>query len=108
VIASTRSRVAAGVAVLTLVAAACGGGGSSEPAAAPATDAAVEASQAEAETPVETDDPAEPPAEPASEPAPGVVVPAALEFDAALVGGGAIDARALAGKPTVFWFWAPT
>ncbi|MGK0277238.1 MAG: hypothetical protein ACI9N0_003639, partial [Ilumatobacter sp.] len=37
-----------------------------------------------------------------------VVAPAALQFSAPLVGGGEIDAAALAGKPTLFWFWAPT
>jgi hypothetical protein len=37
-----------------------------------------------------------------------VVVPEALQFVAPAVGGGEIDAAALAGKPTIFWFWAPT
>ncbi len=37
-----------------------------------------------------------------------VVAPAALQFSAPLVGGGELDATTLAGKPTVFWFWAPT
>jgi hypothetical protein len=40
--------------------------------------------------------------------APAVVVPAALQFSAPLVGGGTFDGAASAGKPTVFWFWAPT
>ena len=35
-------------------------------------------------------------------------VPDILSFTAPLVGGGEIDARTLAGKPTVLWFWAPT
>ncbi len=39
---------------------------------------------------------------------PAVVVPEALQFTAPLVGGGTFDGPALAGKPTVFWFWAPT
>ena len=39
---------------------------------------------------------------------PSAVVPASLQFSAPLVGGGDIDAATLAGKPTVFWFWAPT
>jgi hypothetical protein len=34
--------------------------------------------------------------------------PASLQFTAPLVGGGEIDAATLAGKPTLFWFWAPT
>ena len=37
-----------------------------------------------------------------------VVVPEALQFTAPLVGGGTFDGAAVAGKPTVFWFWAPT
>lgn len=37
-----------------------------------------------------------------------VAVPEALRFTAPLVGGGTFDGAAAAGKPTVFWFWAPT
>ena len=37
-----------------------------------------------------------------------VTAPASLQFTAPLVGGGDIDAATLAGKPTLFWFWAPT
>ncbi len=39
---------------------------------------------------------------------PAVVVPEALQFTAPLVGGGTFDGASAAGKPTVFWFWAPT
>lgn len=39
---------------------------------------------------------------------PAVVVPELLQFTAPLVGGGTFDGAAAAGKPTVFWFWAPT
>ncbi len=35
-------------------------------------------------------------------------VPDVLAFTAPLVGGGELDAAALADKPTAFWFWAPT
>lgn len=35
-------------------------------------------------------------------------IPEILRFSAPTVGGGEIDATALAGTPTVFWFWAPT
>jgi hypothetical protein len=38
----------------------------------------------------------------------GVVVPEALQFTAPLVGGGEFSGAAVADKPTVFWFWAPT
>ena len=40
--------------------------------------------------------------------APPAGVPEALQFSAPLVGGGTFDGAATAGKPTVFWFWAPT
>jgi hypothetical protein len=39
---------------------------------------------------------------------PAVVVPEALQFTAPLVGGGTFDGAEAAGKPTMFWFWAPT
>ena len=57
--------------------------------------------------------PVEPGATPAPTDAPApteapVVVPEALQFTAPLVGGGTFDGAAAAGKPTVFWFWAPT
>lgn len=39
---------------------------------------------------------------------PAAVVPETLQFTAPLVGGGTFDGAAVAGKPTVFWFWAPT
>ena len=35
-------------------------------------------------------------------------VPELLQFTAPLVGGGSFDGAAVAGTPTVFWFWAPT
>ena len=34
-------------------------------------------------------------------------VPAALQFDAPLVGGGRFDARQQSGRPLALWFWAP-
>lgn len=37
----------------------------------------------------------------------GAEVPEALKFTATTVDGKAFDARTLAGKPTVLWFWAP-
>ncbi len=69
---------------------------------APATDAPGETTQAPDDPDDNSDDPV--PTEPA------VVVPEALRFTAPLVGGGTFDgaAAAAAGKPTVFWFWAPT
>jgi hypothetical protein len=35
-------------------------------------------------------------------------VPAVLDFAAPLVGGGEFSGKSVAGKPTAFWFWAPT
>ena len=70
--------------------------------------------------PAGTDAPTEPTAPPAdatNPPAssaaptptePPVVVPEALQFTAALVGGGTFDGAAAAGKPTLFWHWGPT
>lgn len=34
--------------------------------------------------------------------------PEILRFTSPLVGGGEIDAAALADRPTAFWFWSPT
>lgn len=34
-------------------------------------------------------------------------VPASLDFSATTVGGERFDGASVAGKPTVFWFWAP-
>ncbi len=34
-------------------------------------------------------------------------VPASLQFSATTVGGEAFEGASVAGKPTVFWFWAP-
>lgn len=45
--------------------------------------------------------------EPTGEDSPGAGVPDALDFTATTVGGDPFDARALAGTPVVFWFWAP-
>ena len=35
------------------------------------------------------------------------VVPVLLDFEAPLVGGGTIRGADLAGRDTLFWFWAP-
>lgn len=70
---------------------------------APATDAPTGSSEAPSAA---TTAPASS-AAPAPTEAP-VVVPEALQFTAPLVGGGTFDGAAAAGKPTLFWFWAPT
>jgi hypothetical protein len=35
-------------------------------------------------------------------------VPQILDWEATLIGGGAINGADLAGQDTLFWFWAPT
>jgi thiol-disulfide isomerase/thioredoxin len=53
------------------------------------------------------------PAEPSAEPEPTTAapdstpVPVVLDFTAPTVDGGTFDGASLAGKPAVFWFWAP-
>lgn len=44
----------------------------------------------------------------AAAPAPTDDAPEILRFTGPLVGGGELEAAGLAGKPTAFWFWAPT
>ncbi|MBW3614711.1 MAG: peroxiredoxin family protein [Actinobacteria bacterium] len=34
-------------------------------------------------------------------------VPAPLDFTAAAIGGGEVEASAYAGRPVVLWFWSP-
>ncbi len=97
------TRTAAALVGLTMLATACGSSSNqaapaaSEPPAAPAETTAVDAAPPAAAPATDGSDTAEP-----------VVVPAALQFSAPLVGGGELDVATLAGKPTVFWFWAPT
>ncbi|NND76322.1 MAG: hypothetical protein HKN44_15090 [Ilumatobacter sp.] len=89
--------VTAGLISLGLAVAACGA--SADDAAPAATDAPL---------PVATDAPLPVATDAVVEPAAAADVPSALQFSAPLVGGDALDAASLAGKPTVFWFWAPT
>ena len=71
------------------------------PTDAPRTEAPATATPSDT-SPAATDGDEPAPTEPA------VAVPEALQFTAPLVGGGTFDGAAAAGKPTVFWFWAPT
>ena len=111
---------AIGAALLLLTATACASdsddsSAGSNPPADVSAEVAVTTDPADA-TPAPTDADA---SAPTSAPAGGVpdttdsttdavVVPEALQFTAPLVGGGTFDGTAVAGKPTVFWFWAPT
>ncbi|MCP3757243.1 redoxin domain-containing protein [Streptomyces sp. TBY4] len=47
------------------------------------------------------------PSDPGMSGAAGAPVPAVLDFTATTVDGKPFDAKTLAGKPTVLWFWAP-
>lgn len=67
---------------------------------APSTDGPSDTTSPPDDTTTDADDP--------TPTAPPVFVPEALQFTAPLVGGGTFDGAAAAGKPTVFWFWAPT
>jgi len=104
---------AIGTTLLLLTASACAS--ESDDATSESLAAAVETTVADIETPGTetpgtdtTDEPATGGDDPAPTEAPAAVVPEALQFTAPLVGGGTFDGAAVAGKPTVFWFWAPT
>ncbi|MGA9279486.1 hypothetical protein [Ilumatobacter sp.] len=88
--ASTRRiRVLALVAAAGLFVTACGGSSDSADTTSPTSD------------PIAVD--TAPDAGPSTSDAPEI-----LQFTSPLVGGGELDAASLAGKPTAFWFWAPT
>jgi hypothetical protein len=77
---------------------ACGDGqDSSAPPAVPSTTTEV--------APSPTPEPATTTAPTTAEP---LAVPAILDFEADLIGGGTLRGADLAGGDTLFWFWAPT
>lgn len=87
------------MAVAMVLVAACG----SAPPSAGETDVA-----APATTPAESAAAQPPSAAPTSpDQTPSVATPAALDFNASLVGGGQIEGGDLAGRDVVLWFWAP-
>ncbi len=51
---------------------------------------------------------AQPAAATAAPAAAASAVPKIYSFRTTKVGGGAVDGADFAGKPTAFWFWAPT
>ncbi|MFG1945989.1 redoxin domain-containing protein [Nonomuraea sp. NPDC048826] len=91
-----RTGMAALLAAATLTLAACG---AAAPAGAPPDPVAT------TESPVQTMKSADP-VESAS-PEGGAAVPEALRFSARTLDGQAFEGATLAGKPVVFWFWAP-
>ncbi|NBM20531.1 redoxin domain-containing protein [Streptomyces sp. GC420] len=60
-------------------------------------------------SPPEASSPAQPPtaSQGSGSGAEGAEVPEALNFTATTVNGKPFDAKTLAGRPTVLWFWAP-
>jgi hypothetical protein len=94
-------RIAAFACAAGLLGAACGGGSDAVDTAAQSAPAVSEAPE-----PAVSEAPETGGAEPTA--ATTGSVPDILQFTSSLVGGGEIDAAALAGTPTAFWFWAPT
>lgn len=102
------SRFLPALATGSLLIAACGGGSANDGAAATSAPAAESSPATDAAAAPSTDVPAADTAPAADVADDGVTAPASLQFTAPLVGGGELDAATLAGKPTLFWFWAPT
>jgi peroxiredoxin len=95
------------IAVLAAMAASCGGGGTDGASRPTGEPTVVSAAAATTEAPVSPTpvEPSPPETEaPATSAAP---VPEALDFTAAVVGGGEFSGADLAGEDIVFWFWAP-
>jgi hypothetical protein len=85
---------------LLLTLASCGSGKAvttAAPAAAPAATTAAPSAPSAAAT-----------AQPAAPAASAAAVPKIYNFKTVKVGGGALDGAEFVGKPTAFWFWAPT
>jgi hypothetical protein len=87
---------------LAFVAGACASGSRSAQETRAPTGPRVSTAPSVAQTPNQGDgdDLAGPTPEPAT-------VPAILDFEAPLVGGGTLDGAELAGAPVAVWFWAP-
>jgi hypothetical protein len=115
-----RHRLAVGAVALVLVASACSSTDAGDGSVAPETAGTSETTAAADPEPAGTTPPADATTGPTPTDgadtgtaapdviAPDLVVPEALQFTAPLVGGGQFDGATYAGKPTVFWFWAPT
>lgn len=93
-----------------LVLSACGGGGdgpSAEPDDGFATVAPSDTADPDATAAPESDDDADTRPDDAAKPPPDTPAAEALRFTAQTVAGEQFDAADLAGRPTMFWFWAP-
>ncbi len=93
-----RRLLAPAAVLLALVLSGCGTAGTADTAAEPAS----ESTAASTDTPSSAAEPSPDEAEVAS-----TQVAALYDFSAETVAGEAFDGAALAGKPTVLWFWAP-
>ncbi|MEO3803130.1 redoxin domain-containing protein [Nonomuraea sp. B1E8] len=94
-------RTATAIATAALLAAGCGGPGQ-DGAESGTTSASVTSTPAAAPSTSITPEPAA-----SQETASKASVPAALEFSARTLDGETFQGASLAGKPVVFWFWAP-
>ena len=100
------TRVLGAIAAGSMLLTACSGGSATDSATEIAAEPATEVPAAEVPAAEATGDAAA--GDDAISDSDAAAAPAALQFSAPLVGGGELDATTLAGKPTVFWFWAPT
>ncbi|MEV0999475.1 redoxin domain-containing protein [Nonomuraea sp. NPDC050202] len=102
----TRIRAVAAVVAAGLLTAACGAAGDAGGGAAPAPAAVTPATSAPPTSAPPTSAPAT--SEPATAASRGQAnVPETLRFTATTLDGQPFDGSSLAGKPVVFWFWAP-
>ena len=84
------------VGAVIAIAAGCGGGQATTlPTPAPTTSLTIATTPPAATAP------------PTTTTSSAAVVPVLLDFEAPLVGGGTIRGADLAGRDTLFWFWAP-
>ena len=88
------------VAVMIAIAASCGGGQATTLPTPATTTTATTSPTITTTSPAAT-------APPTTTASSATVVPVLLDFEAPLVGGGTIRGADLAGRDTLFWFWAP-
>ncbi|MEV4918596.1 redoxin domain-containing protein [Streptomyces tirandamycinicus] len=94
-----RTLLPAALAATLLTVAGCGAEGGSPGGSGPGGDTGAVPSAAPS--------PAPPPASDGGDTGGGAEAPEALRFTGTTVDGEPFDAKTLAGKPTVLWFWAP-
>ncbi|MDH2425453.1 redoxin domain-containing protein [Sphaerisporangium sp. TRM90804] len=105
-----RVRTAVAALVAGLMVTACGGAGRGEAVGEPPGDTPLSATVEPLPEPDGgrgTGRSATPAADPSRTPGPAATVPPALKFTATTLGGDPFRGASLAGRPVVFWFWAP-